>query len=216
MKINNNILSIPPYISTSWENILSIHKEKALLIVILRNSARIEVPDLSETMMQLIFEAHEKYLESLKNSKPAISFGMPMSGNTMDSITSAMNHDESQRNAPDIPSDVLNKIAQVSKIFSEEINLEIPKPEKNCNCVHCQIAKALQLANGIHPENLDEAVSDEDLSFKLWDIKEEANKLFTVTNPLDKNEYYSVFLGEPIGCTCGSKDCEHIKAVLNS
>ncbi|NGX33463.1 MAG: hypothetical protein K1060chlam4_01531, partial [Candidatus Anoxychlamydiales bacterium] len=40
--------------------------------------------------------------------------------------------------------------------------------------------------------------------------------LYRVTNPLDENEHYSVFLKDPIGCTCGKKNCEHVKAVLNS
>ena len=40
--------------------------------------------------------------------------------------------------------------------------------------------------------------------------------LIVVTNPLDANEHYNVFLGDPIGCTCGQKNCEHIRAVLNS
>ena len=39
-------------------------------------------------------------------------------------------------------------------------------------------------------------------------------KMFTVTNRLDKNEKFNVYLGKPIGCTCGKEGCEHILAVL--
>ncbi|MGH2612567.1 MAG: hypothetical protein ACRDFB_05905, partial [Rhabdochlamydiaceae bacterium] len=62
----------------------------------------------------------------------------------------------------------------------------------------------------------EEEVSDEDLKFRTWDIKQENDKLYSVTNPLDKKEHYNVFLGKPLGCTCGNKNCEHIQAVLKS
>ena len=62
----------------------------------------------------------------------------------------------------------------------------------------------------------EEKIDDLDLVFRDWEIKELSNNLYTVTNPLDLNEHYNVFLGEPIGCTCGHKNCEHIKAVLQS
>jgi hypothetical protein len=61
-----------------------------------------------------------------------------------------------------------------------------------------------------------EEVSDEDLKFRDWEIKQTAEQLYTVTNPLDANEHYNVFLGSPLGCTCGDKNCEHIRAVLTS
>jgi hypothetical protein len=35
-------------------------------------------------------------------------------------------------------------------------------------------------------------------------------------NPLDHKEHYNVFLGDPIGCSCGNNNCEHIQAVLKS
>ena len=94
--------------------------------------------------------------------------------------------------------------------------MDLPKPEDNCNCMHCQVSRALQIGMGINPENLDEAVDEQDLKFRDWDILEEGAHLYRVTNPLDENEHYSVFLKDPIGCTCGKKNCEHIKAVLNS
>lgn len=218
MKINKTILSIPPYISTPWENISSLHKEDDYLIILLKDSSRIELPELSPNIIDTIFEAHASFIENDQTqNKTSISFGLPaMGGTSLDSLTSAMAHNEEQRNAADLPKDVLKKIASVSKIFSEESKIDMPSPEENCNCIHCQIARAMQLANGMHPENLDIEVTDEELKFRIWDIEEEGNKLYTVSNPLDKNEYYSVYLGEPIGCTCGSKNCEHIKAVLTN
>jgi len=76
----------------------------------------------------------------------------------------------------------------------------------------------LQVSTGAIEENFDEEVKDEELTFKdEWEVKETGDKLlFSVHNPLDPKECYSVFLGDPIGCTCGKKNCDHIKAVLRS
>lgn len=219
MKINKSILHLPPYISTSWDNITSIFSQEQFLIIILKNGIKIEIPNLNAGLIELIFDTHAKVLESNSISKPktSISFGLPLNPNIgLDSISSAMQHDPSQKNAPDLPLDILKKIANLAKLFAEEANMDMPKPEKDCNCMHCQIAKALQIGAGVNPENLDDEVLDDDLKFRVWDIKEEGSKLFSVINPLDQNEHYSVFLGEPIGCTCGKRNCEHIKAVLKS
>ena len=62
----------------------------------------------------------------------------------------------------------------------------------------------------------EEIVSDEDLAFRDWEIKQTTDEKYQVTNPLDANEQYNVFLGNPLGCTCGEKNCEHIRAVLST
>jgi len=216
MKINKDILSLPPYISTSWNNVISLYIETSNLIVILKNGSKVEIPNLDANLVKIIFDAYEQHLENQsKPPKTSISFGIPFLGE-IDSLSTALQHNPKQKDAPDIPIEIIQKISHMAKLFVEETNMEMPKPEQNCNCLHCQIAKALQVGLGINLENLDEDVDDKDLKFRTWDIKEENNKLYTVINPLDKNEHYSVFLGEPIGCTCGNKNCEHIKAVLNS
>ena len=61
-----------------------------------------------------------------------------------------------------------------------------------------------------------EEVTIDDLRFREWDIKQTGDKLYTVANPLHAEEHYTVFLGSPIGCTCGEQNCQHIRAVLNS
>ena len=223
MKINKDILSLPPYISTSWNNIVSLFSQANSLIIILDDGSKIAVPNLDSDTMQTIFTTHIQILESKAKPKTSLSFGLPSLGNNLalgtdnlESFTSAMQHNPEQKNAPNIPKDILNKIANITKLFSEEANVDMPIPEPDCNCMHCQIAKAMQLALGVNPENLDAEVLDKDLKFRLWDIHEEGKELYKVTNPLDQNEHYSVYLGDPIGCTCGKKNCEHIKAVLNS
>lgn len=222
MKINDKILNIPPYISTSWDNITSLFTEKEdLLIVILKNGQKIRIPHLTKDMIEEIFRIHSKVLETKSSPKTSISFGLPTLPTSgafggLESFSSAMQHNPEQKNAPDIPLDVINKIANIAKLFAEEANMDIPKPIDNCNCMHCQISRALQIGMGVNPENLDAEVDEKDLKFRDWDIFEEGTSLYRVVNPLDENEHYSVFLNDPIGCTCGQKNCEHIKAVLNS
>ncbi|HEY5259597.1 MAG TPA: hypothetical protein VIJ46_03040, partial [Rhabdochlamydiaceae bacterium] len=91
----------------------------------------------------------------------------------------------------------------------------LPNPEPNCNCMHCQVAKAFHQEVG-PTIDIDEEVSSDDLKFRTWDINQTTDKLYLVTNPLDAKEQYNVFLGDPMGCTCGDNHCEHIRAVLSS
>jgi hypothetical protein len=65
-------------------------------------------------------------------------------------------------------------------------------------------------------EEQEEMVSDEELKFRSWDVVQTGEKLYLVCNPIDSKEHYNVYLGEPIGCTCGQTHCEHIRAVLNT
>jgi len=73
MKINNSILSIPPYISTSWKNILSLHVEHTStnekeLIITLTNQSKIFVPNLEDSLLEEIFNTHATFLEKNANS----------------------------------------------------------------------------------------------------------------------------------------------------
>lgn len=230
MIINQKILSIPPYISTSWKNITSLHLEEVnsslILFICLKNGTKIQIPGLNKPVIEKIFHSHAKHLED--ESEPSVnkeaahnslfSFGMPLKPGIegIESLGSAMQHSPDQANTPNLPPEVLSKIIGIVKVLGIEDSEHLPKPEPHCNCVHCQIAKALQIRSGINEENLDEEVSDEELRFKDWEIKQTGKDLFSVINPLDHEEQYNVFLGEPIGCTCGKKNCEHIKAVLKS
>jgi len=65
-------------------------------------------------------------------------------------------------------------------------------------------------------ESLEEEVSAEDLKFRDWDIVQSGDDVYIVTNPLNAEEQYNVYLGNPVGCTCGQPNCEHIRSVLNS
>ena len=226
MKINNQVLSIPPYISTSWKNISSILvNQDGNLVILLHSGAKIIIPNLDKSLINVIFDAHAKHLEEEEKKKEPLapnnlSMGLPLKigADGIESIGAAMQHNPSQADAPDLPEDVLNKIASISKIMGVEDPQMMPKPEPHCNCVHCQIARAIRGEKKEDEDNddLEEEVTDEDLKFKTWDIEQTGEMLYILTNPLDKNEKYTVYLGEPLGCTCGEKNCEHIRAVLNS
>ena len=237
MRINEKILSIPPYLSTSWSNVCALKAERGQsgysLIVTLFDGTKTEVPNLEKQIIDEIFSAYEKSSDASKSiesfssnlsslAKPlGLSFKLGLPG--MESLKSVLEHNPDDRSIPDLPSDVLDKISQLTLMMGPKEIDNIPEPEPHCNCPHCQITRAMLKGKDSHQPRtlqednlLEEIVSDEDLQFKTWDIKQTADNLFVVSNPLDPQEQYNVFLGTPIGCTCGSKDCEHIKAVLSS
>lgn len=233
MKISKKILSIPPYISTSWKNIASISlevkQEATNLRIVLHNGTIIDIPGLEPSIREAVFEAHAKYLEweqeHCTQSKKSIEadalfgLGMPLriGPGGIEALGAAMQHNPEQADTPDIPPEVLSKITGVAKILGLENIDQLPKPEPHCNCVHCQIARAFVLGVEKTEEHFsEEEVTDEDLQFRNWEIQQESDKLYVVTNRLDEREQYNVYLGETVGCTCGQPDCEHIRTVLSS
>ncbi|MCB1107349.1 MAG: hypothetical protein KDK76_04555 [Chlamydiia bacterium] len=238
-KINRKMLSIPPYISTSWKNINTLHVKdiegKQALVIVLHNGTLIEIPGLEENLIEQIFDAHSEYvdqetkepqIDSLKTFQPSekdvsFSFGIPFpigGTETVENISSFLQHNPGQSGAPEMPSEMIQKIKAITKALGMDMEqMNIPKAEPHCNCPYCQIARAIQnSAPEQRGEELEEEVSEEDLHFRDWDIKQEGDKLYIVSNPLDANEHYQVFLGSPVGCTCGEKNCEHVRTVLNS
>lgn len=241
MKINHQILSLPPYISTSWKHILSLHAMNkngtSILLICLNNGTNVEIPGIDPAIIDTIFGAHAQFLEheasstTLKHSpKPvqdqplsalptdqiAVSFPLRIGIGGLEGLGSLLQHHPEQADSPNLPPEILNKIATISKAVGIDDPHNFPKPEPHCNCLHCQIAKAIQDGHQEEETLEEESISDEDLTFRTWDIQQSADKLYTVKNPLDLKEQYSVFLGDPIGCTCGEKNCEHIQAVLKS
>ncbi len=233
--INEKILSIPPYISTTWNSVASLHMSPVsqgnILIISLHNETTIQIPDLGQDILTKIFQTHSEFINLKTKDKPAndpkqmfnmdniATLGFPMRfGGALEGLGAAMQHNSEQSGAPDLPKEVLEKISAVAKIMDNDKSLEQSlKAEPHCNCMHCQIARAISGQNSItETEISDEEVSDEDLKFRTWDIAQSGEKLYNVSNPINKEEHYSVYLGEPLGCTCGQKNCEHIKAVLDT
>ena len=262
-KITETILSLPPYISTSWTNVEALTMQGNELIVRLLDGSEARVPNLTEEELEEIFLGHSKFLELAsgpvaedKSSKQEntfqpeiiaeafnklsklftagssgsgqaftdlpLQFGMGAGG--LEGIASAMQHDPSQKDSPDLPSEILDKVASIAKLLGQSDQMMIPEAEPHCNCFHCQVARTIQSAlNGDEEivENVEqleelEEVNDEDLKFREWDIQQENEKMYRVSNPLDSSEVYHVYLGEPLGCTCGVPNCEHVRAVLES
>lgn len=239
-KINQKILSIPPYISTSWKNINTLHMKeiegKPVLVIALHNGTSIDIPGLEKSLIEEVFEAHSKYvegetkepqMESLKTFEPSkedvsFSFGLPfqMSGGDASlNPSSFLEHNPSQADSPEMPKEVIQKITSITKALGMDMEqMNIPKAEPHCNCPYCQIARAIHENSDVAApqEEIEDEVTDEDLTFRDWDIKQEGDKIYIVSNPLNTEEHYQVYLGNPVGCTCGKKNCEHVRTVLNS
>ena len=169
-KINHKILSLPPYISTSWNNINTLHMKEIegvpTLVVVLHNGSTIEIPNLEPALVEQVFAAHGTFLEqetqepqkeSLKQYEPSqqqngempFSIGIPFQmggeGNALDNFGSLLHHNSEQANAPDLPPEILQKIAGISKALGMDLEqMSIPKAEPHCNCTYCQIARAIQ------------------------------------------------------------------------
>jgi hypothetical protein len=232
MKINEKLLSIPPYLSTTWSRINTVHRKGDKLVITLKDEELIYIPNLEQKEIDLIFEYHSAYLENQQHpnlplfkeeeeQKESASMHFAF-GSSKDGLNSMMmEHNPDQKDAKDVPIEVLQKIQHIMQIVSPNNDITIPTPEVGCNCFHCQIARALHVTSNNSPDLLNEnieaeEVSIEELQFQDWRVMQTGDQLFTVINCLDDQENYKVYLGQPIGCTCGKEGCEHILAVLKS
>ena len=228
MQISKNVLNLPPYLSTPWKNVSSIYLDGSALKVVLNSGTTVEVPGLDQESLKTIFQAHAAHLEE-ESAPPSpfklpsppkdqvIGFKMPigMEG-ALANFGDMMQHNSEQMHAAPLPKEILSKIAEMAKTVGMDASM-FPKPEPHCNCPHCQMARAIhQTKNEEQIEEPEEEITEEDLRFRDWDIEKTGDKLYRVTNPLENEEHFDVFLGTPVGCTCGEKDCEHIRAVLRS
>lgn len=223
MKITPKILSIPPYLSTTWKNIATLTVKETgdsfCLTVILQNRVQVEVPNLDKTTIDAIFEGHAKFAETEGTPGPLnaldspYSFTLPlkMDGPVLDVFSSGIQHSPEQAHLDPLPPEVLEKVTLIAKAFGLEDSNLLPNAHPDCNCMFCQVVRSMH--KEAPPE---EVVTDAELNFRNWNISQTSEKLYLVSNPLDTNEHYSVFLGDPLGCTCGNKNCEHIRAVLNT
>lgn len=230
IKITEKILSIPPYISTSWSRIASLHIKGNILAITMTDGETVHVPNLNTETLQSIFQHHALSLEKeplsssentdLYKAKETLDQGEPgirlAFGTSLEGLGSMMQHNPNQSDAPDLPPEILQKIGAIAKIIAPaDDQLAMPKAEPNCNCFHCQIARVLKPSASVQ-EHEEPEVSAEELQFQQWTITQTGDKLFSVVNRLDEHEKYHVYLGEPVGCTCGKPGCEHILAVLKS
>lgn len=237
-KINDKLISIPPYLSAAWKDVRALFLNGEDLHVALVDGTLCVIPRPEKDLVDEIFDFHSRWLEKTelekmagaKNAKieerahemakelPLFSFGGSKEGMM---ASPAMQHNPELANAPDIPKETLRKIAGIARVLVPNELHMIPPAEPHCNCPHCQISRAVQASvdaeQAIAPAiESEEIVTPQDLKFRTWDIEELSENLFLVKNPLDAMEEYRVFLGDTIGCTCGHSKCEHIGAVLNT
>lgn len=167
MKINNKVLSIPPYLSTAWSSIQSLHMRGTDLVVNLKDGNKVEIPELDTKVLMDIFNTHAEVLEGgaqgvKEASLPTPPFAQMFSSNvvpnaadqraefpfrfavssSLEDTGMLLQHDPAQALSPDIPGEILNKIVAITQIISPEDRAQFPKAEDNCNCVHCQISRA--------------------------------------------------------------------------
>jgi len=100
MKITSRRLSIPPYISCSWEQVSSLHVEeyddRRDLVVFMSGGAKVTIPHLSETLIDMIFAAHGEFLDhqggpisptptfQIEGTLPPGAIALPMTGGVAD------------------------------------------------------------------------------------------------------------------------------------
>lgn len=238
MKITSKIFSIPPYISTRWEFVESLRVEQNSLLISLKGGSTCTIPNLPPETIKLIFSLHEESLEAMNHQKEELASALEsvrtgfkelvnmltkLGANALTSIGKALEHDPKNAGLPNIPPEMVQKVRLLTNIIPREEILAMPEAEANCNCMYCQINRILRTAapgHGATPDVLaedeTEVVEEKELEFSEWIVEPLADKLYRVINKLDQKEEYRVFLGDPIGCTCGKPHCEHILAVLRS
>lgn len=241
MKITDRVLSIPPYLSTSWFNVSALFMEShpdleiPTLVVCLKDNQKIHLPELEVELIEMIFENHARFLnrERPKSgisllqlpAKPALSSWMPdwlsnlpvrLMGDTED-LSIFMKHNPEINGVIPLPEEIINRVVAISRTVLRPQDKEtLPIPEGDCCCPHCQIARAIHKGFEQNEEWVDEPITDEDLRLGLWTVEPQARKKYKVTSSLDASQKFTVTLSSPVTCSCGQKHCEHIKVVLRS
>ncbi|MBA3603049.1 MAG: hypothetical protein H0W50_05290 [Parachlamydiaceae bacterium] len=250
VKVNNIMLSVPPYISTSWKYVEGLYMKGATLVVTLTGSESVNIPGISTEYIDMIFTAHAEYLEQeviprpflSSNNEPSLQglpFGLlgqgfPLTGadnafqfgiSSMDGLGNAMQHNPAHADAPDLPLEILQKIGAIVKIVAPEEIQTGTIAEQDCNCPYCQITRAINGDADVESQLFSEIAAWTDNQQQNsneaqeipgpWQIQETGKNQFLVIDKVDQTEF-RVFLGNPVGCTCGQEGCEHIVAVLKS
>lgn len=237
MKLTPKIFSIPPYISTRWEFVLSLRVTDEVLVVTLKDGTICTIPNLPKETIDQIFTLHteaeesqdrerenlQPLLESMKTGfKDLMQMLSKLGSGSAGSLGKAIEHDPSNSNLPELPPDMIKKVQVLLNVIPKEDILSMPKNVPGCHCMYCQINRILRQSiesdEGGEPDLLSESepVEEKDLQFSEWIVEPLEDKLYKVTSALNHTEEYRVFLGDPIGCTCGKPRCEHILAVLRS
>ena len=241
IKITNTILSIPPHISSRWEFIQSLRVQEGKLIITLKDGSSCPIPSLTQEEISTIFSAFASNAHSLEEDekkkedllkkdlsqlvdgiKRGFSDFMNLiskQGGSPLGFAKALEHDPSNAHLAPLPPEAKKRVEMLLQIVPEDEILSMHEPVPHCNCMYCQVQRLLReaLFKKKHLiEDEGEPVEESELKFTEWDVESLGDNLYIVRSKLNPQEEYRVFLGEPLGCTCGKANCEHIIAVLRS
>lgn len=240
MLINREVFSIPPHISTSWGHVIALHMHESHLVVSLTDGIIVKIPHLSNELIEQIFDVHAAYLSeqnsrkqrprSLKNELEGLTTGLTaelpfrLGTSSMENMMmSSMQHNPEQAHMPDLPSEIIDKIAAIAKIVSPGDATNLPKGEPHCNCMFCQMSRAIHThIDDAEPELEVQHSPSEPVAIAVsptdpWVVLPSENSCYTVHHKDSPYEQYKVFIKEgEVGCNCGQQGCEHIIAVLRS
>lgn len=171
MKIDQHIVSIPPYISTSWDHVRSLSVKDRILIISLNDGEIIRIPGLSEADIENIFKAHAQWLEtdiqqeslgdvlfdgstlgmgSSISDQGKTTFSLSLGGfpglsemGGLNGMGMVLEHNPAQAAAPNLPQEVLQRVGSIGRMMLPEGSDAVPVAEPHCNCYFCQIARAI-------------------------------------------------------------------------
>ena len=216
---------------------MSLHVADDLLMVTLKDGTTCAIPHLPKETIEQIFSLHAEssdanqkedlhnLVDSMRSGfKELVNIFAKLGTNSLGSLGKALEHDPNNANLPELPPDLVKKVEVLLTVIPKEDILSMPEGLPGCHCMYCQINRILRESvlsketdvPDILAEGQSEPVEEKDLVFSEWIVESIGEKLYKVTNRLDPSEGYRVFLGEPIGCTCGKPHCDHVLAVLRS
>jgi len=267
MSVTHKALHLPPFISTSWAHVVSLHMEQedheSLLVVTLTNGAQICIPSLEDSLVRRIFRVHAEVIEqtarapstgaSLSSTAPPDMLLHPLTEKVLAGDQQPSSHGDSAgpmtlpasqasilddlplhpealaeleghllehqpilADHPPLPTLLLQRMALMGRFLHPSLVAQLPRAESGCSCPFCQIHRVL---HGEPPDTAlspGEEVLPEELQFRSWEVKALGDHQVEVSNPEDPTESYQVFLGDPLGCTCGQPKCEHLRAALQA
>lgn len=228
MKINKNMLSIPPYITTTWDNITCVQAcvvqdEFVDIKICLADGEKVEVPHVPEKIFNKIRDEYEKFIESSSINTPADLGGIASgiadifqgANRELPAIGRGENvgvigfpvsgHPRQHHEAPVLGKEALRQITKTlgEKAFEGEY---ITK----CNCIYCQSCRFVQ-------DKKNKESGEKPLEFSdAWLVEEVGTDKFIVRDKMKESNVFTVYLKPKIICSCGSNVCEHIKATLFS
>lgn len=204
------------------------------LVVCLTDGIVVRIPNLPASLIEQIFKVHSEFLTEQNVKKPLRFLKNELEGITASEtpfrlgigsmenmMASSMQHNPEQAHMPDLPSEIVDKIATIAKIVSPGEAINLPKGEPHCNCMFCQVSRAIH--KHVQEEEETEVIieSKEVLpqipSPHPWVIEQYETNCYNVHHHDSPYQQYKVFIKDgEIGCNCGSHGCEHIIAVLRS